>query len=305
MVVAAAGGALAGREVVAGVVGQQRRHRIEHRDLDVLPAARRLPGVEREEDPLGGHHPRREVRDGGSDARRRPVRLAGQIHQPGLALHDQVVAGAVRVGPAGAEPRDRTVDHPRMPRRNRRVVEAEPGDGAGPEVLDDDVGARDQPPRDGPARVVLEVDGAAPLVAVDREVVGRLAREKRRTERAGLVAAPRLLDLDDVGPHVAEGHRAVGAGHHPAEIDDPNAVERRATVPARPPVAAWRVRLAPNQPARRPRRSTARTPSSRHPAFPTPSPPPAPQLVGQWAGGESQDAGAGRHSRPLRSSSAR
>ena len=37
----------------------------------------------------------------------------------------------------------------------------------------------------------------------------------------------RLLDLEDLGAHVAEHHRAEGPGHDPREIDHPQSVEWR------------------------------------------------------------------------------
>ena len=41
-----------------------------------------------------------------------PSGKPGEVHDAGLALHDQVVAGPVRLGPALAEARDRAVDEP-------------------------------------------------------------------------------------------------------------------------------------------------------------------------------------------------
>ena len=98
MVVATPRRALAGGEVVAGVVRQQRRDRIEHRNLDVLASASRVTGQQGQRDSLGRHHASRQVGDGYADTGGRPVGLSGQIHQAGLALHDQVVTGSDRIG---------------------------------------------------------------------------------------------------------------------------------------------------------------------------------------------------------------
>ena len=41
----------------------------------------------------------------------------------------------------------------------------------------------------------------------------------------GVVAAPGLLDLDDIGPHIAEQHGAKRPGQDPRQIDHTKAVE--------------------------------------------------------------------------------
>ena len=82
---------------------------------------------------------------------------------------------------------DRRIDDARIERGDRFVVDAECRDDAGPEALDDHVGA----PRKGQERVasagILEIDGEAPLVAVDRAVDGG-NRPLLRAEIAKVVA---------------------------------------------------------------------------------------------------------------------
>ena len=46
-------------------------------------------------------------------------------------------------------------------------------------------------------------------------------------QRARVVAVLRLLDLEHLGAHVAEHHRAERAGHNPREIDHPQSVQWR------------------------------------------------------------------------------
>ncbi len=70
----------------------------------------------------------------------------------------------------------------------------------------------------------VEHDRALP--AVDAEVVRRDAVALGRRPGAGLVAARRALDLDHLGAQVGEQHRGVGAGQHPGEVGDQQAVER-------------------------------------------------------------------------------
>ena len=78
---------------------------------------------------------------------------------------------------------------------------------------------------------VGQVDRAATLAAIDRQVVGRLAARERRPPGARLVAALRALDLDHVGAEVGQHHRAVGAREHAREVHDPHAL--RAAVSSR------------------------------------------------------------------------
>ena len=76
------------------------------------------------------------------DLLRRPVRLAGDVHDPGHALDEEIVAGALRVGPGLAEAGDRAIDEPRVERAQALVVEAEFGEAADLEVLDQHVRTR-------------------------------------------------------------------------------------------------------------------------------------------------------------------
>src|SRR6185312_8765939 len=76
-----------------------------------------------------------------------------------------------------------------------------------------------------------EIDDEAFLVAVDAEEIVALAVEKGR-EAVGLVAAARRLDLQHLGPEVAEILRRERAGQHARQVDDPHALQR--TGPALP-----------------------------------------------------------------------
>src|SRR5205823_2590063 len=65
----------------------------------------------------------------------------------------------------------------------------------------------------------------AALAAVDAEIAPPLVRCDGRGVAPGV--ATRALDLDDVGAHVCEHHRAVGAGDVLGEVDDGSAGEGR------------------------------------------------------------------------------
>ena len=182
-----------------------------------------------------------------------PSGVAGQAHQPGDRLHDQVVAGQRRALPAAAEAADRGVDDAAgCAAATVVVVEPEAGQPAGPEVLD-------QRRRRGAASSrrerdvvgVLEVERDRALVAVDAEVVGRDAVAHRRHPGAGVVAG-RALDLDHLGAEVGEQHRGVGPGEDPGEVGDQQPAAGRRTLRRRPvgpsSVASARIGPAPTPP---------------------------------------------------------
>jgi len=73
--------------------------------------------------------------------------------------------------------------------------------GAGAEVLDDHVGDLDEFEEDGPSIRVLEVQGDAPLVPVEVDVVGAALLDEGR-ELPRVVPSPRYLNLDHVRAHV-------------------------------------------------------------------------------------------------------
>ena len=61
------------------------------------------------------------------------------------------------------------------------------------------------------ASVFFEIEAEAFLVAVDREEIGTLAINERRSPVATIVSFGRL-DFEDVSAHIAEHHRAIGPG---------------------------------------------------------------------------------------------
>ncbi|GJE59985.1 hypothetical protein MPOCJGCO_2094 [Methylobacterium trifolii] len=224
----------AGGEVHAGVEGQQGGHGVEHGHVDAAALPRALALPQGRQHALRRVEPGHEVGDRGADLRRRPVRVAGDVHDAGFALEDQVVARPVRVRSGQAEARDAAIDQAGIVLPQPLEAEAEPVHRPGPEVLDHHVGGGGQPQDQVPAGRRLEVDGAALLVPVDRQEVGALAAEEGRPVGARLVAPSRLLDLDHVGAEIAELHRREGAGDHPAEVEDSHACQGRGVRPWHP-----------------------------------------------------------------------
>ena len=140
----------------------------------------------------------------------------------------------------------------RIERRQRRVIEAQPGEATDSGVLDQDVGISEEAPKDGLSVLGLQIEPETPLVPVDREEVGRRPRsvrvrtDPRRAPAPGRVAL-RRFDLDDVSAKVGEQHRAVRSREHGGTVDHAQALEwagcRRAFGGVRPVgrLAAWRV----------------------------------------------------------------
>ena len=207
---------------VLGHVDQCRQAAVEQRHLN--PGA--LASVQR------GQHGGGRVQPG-EHVDQRHAHLVGRAllgprdgHQAGLGLGHEVVARAPLRLATRAEARDRAVDHRGVLGPHLVVAHPEPLRPADLEVLDHGVRPRTELERELPALGLGEVEGAAALAPVHRQVVGGLAAHERRAPGARLVAALGTLDLDHVRPEVGQDHRAVGAGQHPREIGDAHAGER-------------------------------------------------------------------------------
>ena len=233
MAVARATGLHARREPPGAVEGVDRRDRGQQARLDRPAAAGGRALAERGHDSEGAEHAREQVRDRQPDPGRVAVGGAGQAHQPGLGLDDLVEAGSRPVGTAGAEAGDRQRDQAGVVLAQGGGVQAEPGEQAGPVVLDEHVGLGAQRAQPVGTRGVLEVQPHRPLAAVGGEEVRRLGgRPLRRAvgrlderQPAAAVVAGGRLDLQHVGADVGEHHRGVGPGERAAQVDDPDACE--------------------------------------------------------------------------------
>ncbi len=207
------------------LVAEERHHRIHHRHVDVLAGAAALARKQCQQDALHRHQPGHQVGNGHAHPERRAVLRPGDAHQATLGLQHRVVTRFVPPGAGLAEARDGAVNQPRPLRPERLIVEAGPCEGARTKVLDQDVGAVDQPAEQRPALSRLEVERDALLVAVDAEEIGTLPADERRSPGASVVPTPGLLNLDDAGAHVGEQHRAIRAGQHPGQVDHGQSVK--------------------------------------------------------------------------------
>ena len=212
------------------VVDERAQCRVEEADLDVATPAGAFSFGEGGRDADRGVEPGHHVGHGDAGAGGRPVGRARHVHDPAHRLGEQVVAGDARRGALGAERADRAVDDAGVLGHDRGVVETERGHEPGSEVLHEYVGAQGELARHGEVVGVGEVEGDALLVAVDREVVGRLHAAGavvplRRPPRAGLVAGAGPFDLHDLGPEIGQVHGRQRARQHAGEVGDEEPLE--------------------------------------------------------------------------------
>ena len=172
MLIALAPRRLAGVEVDSGRQCERRGHGVQQRDVDVLAATGAVAVAQCEQDAVHGVEAGQVIGDRHADPRRRAVPMAGDVHQPALALDDGVVARQVLLGADLSVAGDRAVDQPWIQRGDRLEAETEPGEAPRPEVLDQHVGRRDQAAEHGGAGVGLQVEGDALLAAVQAEEEG-------------------------------------------------------------------------------------------------------------------------------------
>src|SRR5262249_53603042 len=142
-------------------------------------------------------------------------------HDPAHRLDQAVVAGPLRIGSGLPEAGDRTIDQPRKPLAQLLIAETVFRQRPDLEVLDENIALGDQPLRDLLAFRLGDVERDRPLVAVDANEVGALlgSRHERRRESARVVAATRLLYLDDVRAEIRKHLHAGGPRKYAGEIE--------------------------------------------------------------------------------------
>ena len=154
----------------------------------------------------------------------RAVREAGHRHHPAERLPYGVEPHPVAVGAVLAVGGDVDHDDPGVEPLEDVVAEAHLLDGAGPEVLEEDVGHPDQIAQHLLALVGPEVDREALLPAVVLDPVGALPPHHRAVGPA-LVAVQRL-DLYHLGAQAGEHQRAPGPGLVASQVEHAYAFQR-------------------------------------------------------------------------------
>ena len=244
-----AGKNLVGRDVGVGIAHPARHHAadqvvhrlvhqpgdlgVEQGGVDMLALAGEVAVAQGGQDRAGGVHAGHHVGDGHAHLGRLAVGVAGDAHDPAHGLGQQVVARTRCVGAGLPETGDAGVDEAGEALLDLVIGEAMAGKVADLIVLDEDVGALQQLEQDRPALGLSEVQSDGALVAVGAEVIGALGGvvavavlQEGRAPAPDIVAGPRPLDLDHVGPEIAQGLGGDRGGQDARGVDDADAVKR-------------------------------------------------------------------------------
>ena len=200
-------------------------------DVDHLPAPLRIAvaRAQREQHAERGVQSGERVAEREVGAHRHLARMAGQVAQAADRLADRGVARSVRVGPGLAEARDR--GRRRVPGfDSAEPLGAEPPalERAGPEVLDQDVGAAREPARRARCpRCVAQVEVTTDLLAApERAPPERGAVVVEQAPAADRIAPPGGSTLITSAPKSASSAPAKGPARMLPELEHPHAVER-------------------------------------------------------------------------------
>ena len=159
-----------------------------------------------------------------ADAHRAGFRAAVDAVVASHSADDRVIAREAAERAFGAEARDLAVNEARELLRQLLVADAPLLHGARLEVLDQHVGAFEQPQEDRAPLGLCEVETDRALVAVDPNEVGGVLVMEGRAPVTHLVAL-RRLKLDDVGAMVGQQLRRERASQHAREVDHLDAGE--------------------------------------------------------------------------------
>jgi hypothetical protein len=199
-----------GHEEAERLVGEHAHLDVQQRDVDVAAASGLFALGERRENADHRIDAAEDIGERDADPHRLAIRRSRNRHDPAHALDQQIIAGAMRIGPVLAKARDRAVDKTGVEARKVFIVEAELSETPDLEVLDQDVGARRQLAHDLAAFLGLEVHLDRALAAVRRVVIGGAEIAAIGGRHEGWPPAPRVvtracsLDFDDLGAEVGE-----------------------------------------------------------------------------------------------------
>src|SRR5687767_3941135 len=203
-----------------------RQHRVVKGQVDLLTLAAPLALDQGKQDPLNGVQTGEIIRDSDADPGGLTIRKAGDIHQPGFTLNDDVVAGTLRSRTVLSVAADRAIHQPGVDRGDLLIAEPERRQAAGAKVLHQHIRRLNQPLEDVATRSGLQVERDTLLASVDGAEI-RARSLDQWWPRPRFVAVPGLLDLQDLGSHVAEQHGAERTGENACQIDDADALQWR------------------------------------------------------------------------------
>src|ERR1700730_2350613 len=206
-------------------VGEHADHPIEQADINQAPASGYTALVQGRQYGHRAIDPTHQVAQRNPQFRRWAVRFAVDAERPGQGLHDDVEGGAVAQRPGHAEPRDRTIDEPRIdggqwlisqPQaiHDARAIVFNENVAFGRKILDQRYTGRG-----------FQIDDNAFLAAVDAQKVVTLTGAERR-KGTGFVSRSRRLDFDHLGAEIGEGERGCRPSQHASEVENTNSLQR-------------------------------------------------------------------------------
>ena len=131
--------------------------------------------------------------------------IAGRRGQPGEGLGEEILPRPIAIGSVAAVPAGRSVDDRGVQSPAILVAEPQLVHGPRPEVLHHHVRGADQTPRELLARLRLEVQRQASLVAPDVDVIDALSVDEEIADRpVALECAADRLHADHVGAQIGQ-----------------------------------------------------------------------------------------------------
>ena len=164
----------------------------------MLAPAGALALVQGGQDADGAVQPGARVADGRSGLEGLGLECAREAQGSTRGLSDHVEAHVVLVWTL-AKTLDLRVDQAGIDLPDNVIAEAQPLDGAGGEILDHDVGLLQHLRENLATAWAAEVQGDAAFVGVEQHEVVRIHPRLVGGSTAPLVAAPGILDFDDIG----------------------------------------------------------------------------------------------------------
>ena len=155
---------------------------------------------------------------GHSHLRRRAAGEPGDTHQPAHPLGHQVEPAPIAVRPAPAKTRDAGVDESRVDLRQLIVTQPQPVHHPRTEVLRHNVRRLHHATKHTLALIRAQIQRNAPLVSVQRQKAGGEPVLIPTPHAPRVVPAARPLDLDNVGAHIGQQHRAHRPRHNLRQI---------------------------------------------------------------------------------------
>ena len=196
--------------------------RIEHRNLDVLPACTALARKERRGHRLGDGEGCRLVDDDVShQVGNRDVGVVLDCAVSGDALDDRVVDTAVRIGTRRPVAADRNVDEIGIQFAQGGLADSHAVDRSGAVVLHEDVGLLHESLQHFDPPLLREIDHHRALAPVAVGVQRRDAVLALCADATD-VTVGRCLDLDDLGALLGQDHRCKGPRDDRGNVDDAN-----------------------------------------------------------------------------------